>query len=47
MEESDRPEEKRHVTKAVTSEPQEEFIEPKARPSRDEADVETEAPPNE
>jgi hypothetical protein len=34
MEESDRPEKEKHVTKAVTSEPQEEFIEPKARPSR-------------
>ncbi len=26
-------EEEKHVTKAVTSEPQEEFIEPQARPS--------------
>jgi hypothetical protein len=36
MEESDPSEKEKHVTKAVTSEPQEEFIEPKARPSRPE-----------
>jgi hypothetical protein len=36
MEESDRPEEEKHATKAVTSEPQEEFIEPVTRPSRPE-----------
>jgi hypothetical protein len=34
MGESDRPEKEKHVTKAVTSEPQEEFIEPEARPSQ-------------
>ncbi|MEO6507194.1 MAG: hypothetical protein ABIO87_05360 [Chthoniobacterales bacterium] len=34
MEENDCPEEEEHATKAVTSEPQEEFIEPKARPSQ-------------
>ncbi len=39
MEEPDPPEEKKHVTKAVTSEPQEEFIEPKARPSKDESEA--------
>ena len=39
MEEPDRPEEEKHVTKAVTTEPQEEFIEPKARPSRPERDA--------
>jgi hypothetical protein len=41
MEESDQPEEKKemHPTKALTSEPQEEFIEPKARPSEDESDA--------
>ncbi|HEY1582104.1 MAG TPA: hypothetical protein VGF73_03275 [Chthoniobacterales bacterium] len=35
MEDIDRPEEEKesHPTKATTSEPQEEFIEPKARPS--------------
>ena len=41
MEESDRSEEDKHVTKAVTSEPQEEFIEPKARPSEDESEADT------
>ena len=41
MEESDRPEEKeeQHPGKALTSEPQEEFIEPQARPSENESDV--------
>lgn len=49
MEEEDRPkEEEEHTTKAVTSEPQEEFIEPKARPSQAENEVEkTPAPPRE
>ncbi|MBA2434381.1 MAG: hypothetical protein M3480_01445 [Verrucomicrobiota bacterium] len=42
MEESDRNEkEEKHPTKAVTSEPQEEFIDPKARPSKDESATET------
>ena len=36
MEESDRAEEEKRPTKAVTSEPQEEFIEPVPRPSRPE-----------
>jgi hypothetical protein len=40
-------EEKKHVTEATTSEPQEEFIEQKARPSRDESEVRHEAPPKE
>ncbi|MGI8957494.1 MAG: hypothetical protein ACR2II_11370 [Chthoniobacterales bacterium] len=39
MEESDQPEGEKHPTKAVTSEPQEGFIEPKARPSEDEHDA--------
>jgi hypothetical protein len=34
MEESDQPEEHKHPTKSLTSQPQEEFIEQKARPSR-------------
>jgi len=46
MEEPD-SKEKKHATKAVTSEPQEEFIEPKARPSQDKHDVPKEAPPTE
>jgi hypothetical protein len=37
MEESDPKETEKHPTKAVTSEPQEEFIEPEARPSQDES----------
>jgi hypothetical protein len=37
--EPDQPEEEKHVTKAVTTEPQEEFIEPKARPSQTERDA--------
>ena len=41
MEQSDPPEEEKHVTKAVTSEPQEEFIEPKGRPSEDESEADT------
>ncbi len=39
MEESDQPEEEKHRTKVLTSEPQEEFIEPEARPSEDERDA--------
>ena len=40
MEEPDQPEEKDpHPTKALTSEPQEEFIEPQARPSEDESET--------
>lgn len=39
MEESDRSEEEKHTTKAVTDEPQEEFIEQKAGPSKDESEV--------
>jgi hypothetical protein len=41
MEEPDRPEKKeeKHPTKALTSEPQEEFIEPQARPSEDESET--------
>lgn len=35
MKEPDRAEEETHPTKAVMSEPQEEFIEPVARPSED------------
>ncbi len=47
MEETDGPDEEKHVTKAVTSEPQEEFIEPEAQPSRSEGDEERSAPPRE
>ncbi len=36
---------KAHPTKSTTSEPQEEFIEQKARPSQDEKEVAQEAPP--
>ena len=41
MEEPDRPakQEEKHPTKALTSEPQEEFIEPQARPSEDESEA--------
>ena len=41
----DETKEKKHVTEATTSEPQEEFIEQKAQPSRDEGDVAKEALP--
>jgi hypothetical protein len=34
--EPDQPNEQKHPSKAVTSEPQEQFIEEEARPSRDE-----------
>lgn len=46
MEETDRPEEKeeKHPTKVLTSEPQEEFIEPQARPSKDESEAATRDP---
>ena len=37
--------EEKHVTAATTDQPQEEFIEEKARPSRDEHAVPQEAPP--
>jgi hypothetical protein len=47
MEEPDRPEEEKHVTKAVTTEPQEEFIEPNARPSRPEREPLPPEPPEE
>ncbi|MEO8439801.1 MAG: hypothetical protein ABI540_06210 [Spartobacteria bacterium] len=36
---ADSDEEEKKTTKAVTDEPQEEFIEPKARPSEDEHDA--------
>ncbi len=37
--------EEKHPTAATTSQPQEEFIEQKARPSKDESEVVQEAPP--
>ena len=39
--------EEKHPTAATTSQPQEEFIEQKARPSEDVSEVPTEAPPKE
>jgi hypothetical protein len=45
MQESDRPEKEKHVTKSTTSKPQEEFIEKKARPSRDKDTPPKPAPP--
>lgn len=39
--------EEKHVTAATTDQPQEEFIEEKARPSRDESEKAEEAPPKE
>jgi hypothetical protein len=40
MEEPEHPEnEEMHPSKALTSEPQEEFIEPEARPSEDESEA--------
>jgi hypothetical protein len=38
-------EDEKHPTVSSTSEPQEEFIEQKAQPSRDEKEVAKEAPP--
>jgi hypothetical protein len=40
-----KPEEEKHPTASTTSQPQEEFIEQKARPSRDENEAAEEAPP--
>jgi hypothetical protein len=39
MEENEETAEEKHPTKATTSEPQEEFIEPKPRPSEDESEA--------
>ena len=39
------PKEGPHPTAATTSKPQEEFIEPKGRPSEDVSEVPEEAPP--
>lgn len=47
MEERDRQDKEKHATKAVTSEPQEEFIEPEAQPSKAEDDQKSSAPPRE
>jgi hypothetical protein len=44
MMESDEKEEK-HPTKAVTSEPQEEFIAPDAQPTRSETEIKPTSPP--
>ena len=40
-----KPKEERHPTAATASKPQEEFIEPKPRPSEDVSEVMQEAPP--
>jgi hypothetical protein len=45
MQKSDRPEKEKRVTKSATSKPEEEFIEQKGRPSRDEQAAPKPAPP--
>ncbi|MEO7724229.1 MAG: hypothetical protein ABIU29_06010 [Chthoniobacterales bacterium] len=46
MDDNAQPNDDKKVTKAVTDEPQEEFIEPQARPSRPDEDVaKTPVPP--